>query len=658
MPLLTKSRFALVLDCPTKLYYKENKQYADKTLDDPFLLELAKGGFQVGALARCYYPNGYLIDRRKTNSYKALAKETLRLLQQENVIIYEAAFLYNNYFIHADIIEKKGSTIKLVEVKAKSFRPSEDKLIKQNQSNPKWDKYLFDVAFQNWVIKNSLAENGFDLKIENFLMLADKEATATANGLNQHFFFKKDTREIIISEELKNNPAILGNKVLCEINVNPEVEFIQQAAYPEGSFAERVKHYCEALISNTKIDTPVSVICKKCEFKNPENISNKQDGFKECWSKMAGFKENDFAKALAYNVWDFRKSDEFISSGRYFMEDLRKEDLEPKTKSKSSGIGMSRTDRQYLQILKYKSKDDDVYIRMDDLKEEMVNWKYPLHLIDFETTTTALPFYKNMHPYETVAFQFSHHIFYKDGKIEHEDEWINVEKGFFPNFQFARKLKEALTKDNGSVFRYAAHENTVLNHIYNQLEVSSETDKKELQKFIKTITHRKDKNKKNKFDWYGERSMIDLCDVIKKYYYNPLTNGSNSIKDVLPAILNTSKYLQEKYSAPVYGTSLYKSKNFLNQTWIEFANGKVKNPYKLLPPVFSETDDKLLDEKLSDEDSEIKEGGAAMAAYGLLQFSAISKAEADVIIKALLKYCELDTLAMVMIIEEFKNLIK
>jgi hypothetical protein len=152
--------------------------------------------------------------------------------------------------------------------------------------------------------------------------------------------------------------------------------------------------------------------------------------------------------------------------------------------------------------------------------------------------------------------------------------------------------------------------------------------------------------------------MIDLCDVVKKYYYNPLTGGRNSIKDVLPAILNTSKYLQAKYSLPVYGTSSLKSKNFSNQTWIEWENEKVKNPYKLLPPVFIEHDDAILEKLLSDENTAIQNGGAALAAYGLLQFTNISEAEANAIVKALLKYCELDTLAMVMIIEEFKQIAK
>jgi len=52
MHYLTKSRFKLALECTTKLYYNDNKQYANKAFEDNFLKELATGGFQVGALAQ------------------------------------------------------------------------------------------------------------------------------------------------------------------------------------------------------------------------------------------------------------------------------------------------------------------------------------------------------------------------------------------------------------------------------------------------------------------------------------------------------------------------------------------------------------------------------------------------------------------------------
>ena len=55
---LTKSRFQIGMECPIKLYYHLNSnQYANQKLDDTFLAALAKGGFQVGALAQEYYPD-------------------------------------------------------------------------------------------------------------------------------------------------------------------------------------------------------------------------------------------------------------------------------------------------------------------------------------------------------------------------------------------------------------------------------------------------------------------------------------------------------------------------------------------------------------------------------------------------------------------------
>ena len=57
---LTKSKFKLAIECPTKLYYAGKKEYYNKKKDDDFLQALAEGGFQVGELAQCYYPDGVL----------------------------------------------------------------------------------------------------------------------------------------------------------------------------------------------------------------------------------------------------------------------------------------------------------------------------------------------------------------------------------------------------------------------------------------------------------------------------------------------------------------------------------------------------------------------------------------------------------------------
>lgn len=127
MKVLTKSRFKLGLECPNKLFYTSKKEYANEKVSDPFLEALAQGGFQVEELARMHYPDGILIEGND-GDYELLWNQTQKLLLQENVIIFEAAFLYNGLFIRTDILVKRGNRIELIEVKSKSFNPSENNL--------------------------------------------------------------------------------------------------------------------------------------------------------------------------------------------------------------------------------------------------------------------------------------------------------------------------------------------------------------------------------------------------------------------------------------------------------------------------------------------------------------------------------------------------
>jgi hypothetical protein len=78
------------------------------------------------------------------------------------------------------------------------------------------------------------------------------------------------------------------------------------------------------------------------------------------------------------------------------------------------------------------------------------------------------------------------------------------------------------------------------------------------------------------------------------------------------------------------------------------------DPYQLLPKMFQNPDKELA---LFSDDDELRDGGAAMTAYAKMQFAKISEYERQETNKALLKYCELDTLAMVMLYEGWKDMI-
>lgn len=294
---------------------------------------------------------------------------------------------------------------------------------------------------------------------------------------------------------------------------------------------------------------------------------------------------------------------------------------------------------------------EEAWIDRTGLKAEMDSWTFPLHFIDFETSMPAIPFKQGRRPYEGIAFQFSHHIVEEDGEVRHQGEFLIAKPGEFPNYEFVRALRDELDKDEGSIFRYATHENTYLNQIWEQLKADDTVrDRDELCGFIETISHSKDKQIET---WCGRRDMVDMLELVRSYYYHPATKGSNSIKHLLPAILNSSDFLKSKYS------NRYTSRNFPEgKIWVDLNyDGTLKDPYKLLEPMFMGASESDLELLLSEEDERggIREGGAAMAAYMILQFEEMSDYERQEIERSLLQYCELDTLAMVMIYEAWRE---
>ncbi len=645
---LTKSRFKLGLECPNKLYFTSKKDYANKSLDDSFLQALAKGGFQVEALARLHYPKGVFIDTQNYE-YDLATNLTQEQLKKDSVSIYEAAFEHNGLFIRTDILSKKGNHIKLIEVKAKSFDPTDEFLFIgiRGGINSGWKSYLFDLAFQKYVAQKAYPQFTF----EAYLLMADKTKTAKVDGLNQLFRIPKDGNpRTDVSSNIGSLDEI-GESVLSEINVDAIINRIIANEYPyfdNLSFAESIKLFKESYQEDEYLNWPTKFgSCKGCEFKTTDEQEQEglKSGFKYCFEKQHNWKPSDFEKPNAFEIWNFRGKN-LVEENRLLMDAVTEEDINIKPEAGR----LAASERQWLQVEKAQQNDASIFVLKEELKQEMDTWKFPLHFIDFETSMVALPFTKGRVPYEQVAFQFSHHQLNEDGSIEHKNEYINNTPGEFPNFEFARALKKALSNDEGTIFRFAAHENTIVNAIISQLQSSYELDTQELVSFLKSISTA---TKNNVEQWNGERNVVDLNKVVKDYYYNPLTKGSNSIKAVLPASLHSSRYLKKKYSQPI-GEINVGSTNFeKNQIWLEKNGDTITNPYKMLPPLFDGWSMLDLDNTISELDG-IADGGAALTAYAKLQYVDIAQNERDEITSALLKYCELDTLAMVMIYEHFR----
>jgi len=651
---LTKSRFKLACECPTKLFYTRKDEYPDQKKDDPFMAALAEGGFQVGELAKLHYPGGLDV---KEKGYDAPLKVTNDYIDQnpDEAIIYEAAVRYKNLFIRVDVFIKRGNRIQLIEVKAKSFDSRNERpfLNGKGYIASGWKDYLYDVAFQKYVIQKAFP----DCVISSYLMLVDKAAVCVEDGLNQKF-------KIVSSGDMKEavqvgdvSQAHIDSRILKPVSADHEVNLIEcneDSSTPDPlSFEQRINLYADAYVNNKKIFTPISKSCEKCEFRATDDqlANEKKDGFKECWKHELKWKDSNFEQNTVLDIWNFHGKDKLIKKGTIRMVDVHEEDISPDPME--LGEPMSNKQRQWMQIDKYKNKDNSVFIDKAGLAKEIANWNYPLHFIDFETSRVAIPFYAGRKPYEQMAFQFSHHVIYEDGRVQHKGQYLNADSEF-PNYEFLRALKMELEGDEGTIFRYSYHENTVLNEICDQLEaeINPPHDKRELIDFVHRITY------KTGVRPAGPRCMVDLCKSVQDYTFYPSGRGRTSIKVTLPAILNNSAYLQSKYSKPIYGVGCQiNSLNFTDpMTWIEIKGGVVVDPYKRLPAMFQDWSDEDLEriERLSEEEG-IKEGGAAMMAWAKMHFTEMSEEEKGEIKKALLKYCELDTLAMVMIFEDWKS---
>lgn len=655
MKALSKSRFKLGLECPNKLYFSNNKEtYHNIKKEDPFLQALADGGFQVEEYSRLQYPNGVLIEEPKDRyDYQDLADKTTALLQQENVVIFEAAFYIDNLFIRTDILVKIGNLIELIEVKAKSINPHNDYNFvgKEGKLVSSWKPYLFDLAFQTHVAKLCL----IDYNITPFLCLVDKSKVATVEGLNQFFRVKQKSEKRTGVDVLVNDKNLLGENLLYHEDLSEVVSKIHDGTYKyydNLNFHEAITLLTDVRIKNEYPNWPTRFsACKNCEFKKDDSVEGqiKKSGFEHCLKKQFNWRDSDFKTSNIFNIWDL-KDPKLMEQGKLFKSQLTLEDI----KYKKTAGKLSRTERQWLQIEKERENDFTEFVDVEGLKAEMNQWTFPLHFIDFETSTVPLPFHIGRRPYEQIAFQFSHHIYHKDGRIEHANQYINTTSGEFPNFIFMQHLHDALVHDDGTIFRFSHHENTILNAIRDQLKASNYQFKDVLIPFIEKISKPRDKHPD---PWpVPKRNMVDLCDVIKKYYYNPYSYGSNSIKQILPAVLKSSQLVKNKYSKSISEINV-SSLNFpSHHIWLKEAHGEIVSPYKALPPLYENLSEEEIDNTISEIES-ISDGGAALTAYGKIQYTEISESEKKDIAKGLFHYCELDTLAMVMIYEHLKFLV-
>ena len=316
---LTKFLFNTALECPTKLYYSTNVEYYNKNSEDSFLQSLAEGGYQVGELARIYYSGGEFV---RTINKKAAYLQTNKLLKNKNVTIYEPAFMFDNFFIRADIVIKENKRIEIIEVKSKVFDGLDEKSFynKRNGNLSKnWLPHLYDIAFQKFVIA-SIYKN-YD--VEAFLFLPDNNKKASVDHLNMMFPIITHPSGLKTVRPAKGvNIENVGTQLLTKVNVTEIVNKIinDELGYKlPMPFKKYVYHLADKLILNKKIISKPHDGCSTCEFKT-DKVSELffSSGFEECWKPV--YERNGYTKEddSVLTLWNYKKKTGINGQGNIF----------------------------------------------------------------------------------------------------------------------------------------------------------------------------------------------------------------------------------------------------------------------------------------------------------------------------------------------------
>ncbi|EJK68659.1 hypothetical protein THAOC_10143 [Thalassiosira oceanica] len=646
---LTKTLFRKAVTCPRKLVYATRPDLypSQVTSGDGLAQYLADEGVRFGNYCKGMFPQGVEVGLSGTApTVENLVAETAGLLKRDTkrITVFEGAIRHEKFFLRPDILDRvtnedsnTAPELRLIEVKAKSWNSNKSyESLMWTRGKPKASflRYVQDVAFQAMVAKLSYPE----YKVSSWLMMPDRAKVMRPEMLCDTNFDEQ------VNSEGDENLVLADNQGIATlVNVDDAVaqvtgDFIDGRGLSEvaSSWADAIQGQLQGDVS---IDANIGARCSSCEYRDGK-------AFKMCWEEAT--KDDSHADLiLDLHAISEKKVKHFLQQKKYQMVDLTYEDFELNSGGMPNEVRkgvdpkkiITRAQRQFYQICTRKrestcpSERRSYIVRKDALQSEMRTWKYPLHFIDFETIAPALPHFSGDSPYDSYAFQLSHHTLDEDHEVKHSSEFLNTRYDTRPSIEFLDALYESIgpiLTEGGTLMQWSPHETrtlqTMLASPITQAELSPEKCAG-LSQFLQG----------------GSSPMVDLHQLASRHYYVDGSSASTSIKRLLKPTIDASDELKRLYGSPTYN-----GHNFTNFQWYqEDADGNAVDPYKLIEDFSSD-----------ETSSPIAHGGAAVAAYSDLVLGKVKEDVRKKTESSLLRYCELDTLAMVMIVQAWKDFLK
>jgi hypothetical protein len=621
VPSLSKSLFKLGLTCPIKLKHALAQPALPRQADgNEYMQQLARGGYMFEKLVKVYHPGEDMYVPKE--SHADASARTIAKIKAGDCMLHETTFAHGDLMARCDMVRVTGDTLDLIEIKSASAEV-ESKL----QADPKellkksWEPYVVDLAYQVHVARQALQAAGISKTIRAWFYLPNKLGVAGPEEVRGLFTLTENGSGDRPTVEYRG-AAKPGDETSL-IAILEATEAVAQAYPSEESIAEATSRLAGYVASGNWPKPELGMKCKTCEF----NVTGQTSGYDLCWGTQARAEHHLFTLGYLGSMeyrqpGTVRRIVELTAPRAPRITDLQDEDVAgdmPLQRGWKRQIMAVRTGRPFIspEIV----RDAATLLRC---KPE----NYPLFFLDYEGTRCALPSSPGSRPYGQVAFQWSCHVIDNPGASPRHVEWLDTENDN-PNLGFLESLRKLLG-EQGTIYHWADYEVVVTQELAD--EIRGDESKADLVSWV-------DRNwgtnaKAKKIAVLSER-CLDLLEISRGHFYDPAMMGSHSIKKVLPVVWKNPaiQKLFPKYAVDQHGQA-------------------VKSPYDALPALtLQDTKDSALDLSKLDDLDVVKNGTGAMRAYEHIRYglAAGDQAARKSMRRQLMRYCELDTAAMVMV---------
>ncbi|HXT70063.1 MAG TPA: DUF2779 domain-containing protein [Vicinamibacterales bacterium] len=608
---LSKSDYKIARTCPVKLYFRENG-YQDNRTGNAYLQLLADGGYMVEALAKARYPHGVQLSYGRDPAADFVT--TMRRLEAEEVVLFEATLVVGRRMARVDILEKKGRSVRVIEAKAKSFDGSEHWASlstgglgvfrgkrKPHSVSSEWREKIEDVAYQTLLLQALLP----DTSVTPWLALVDKSKRAKIDGITDLFALeyangRDGSPSVQTARYLGTAEQLADLDLITEVDVSAEVDSLRdEVASSATDFEGRLDDPLGKFLAGVNRGSH----CRDCEFR----VENAPSGFRDCWGDLAQPVPHVlelFSVGSAKAPGGEPLVEWAVANGRAGLLDVPVDGL-----AKSDGTVGPVAERQRRQI-EY-TRRNEVFVG-PNLKSYVSGLRGPIYCIDFECSRLALPYHSGMRPYGNVAFQWSCHIVSGLGSAPTHAEWLN-DVGAWPNQAFADSLRAAIG-DAGPVLTWSGYESHILREIVNDIARFGR-DASEIARWVDDLVRTR---------------VVDLHEWTKNEFFHPAMRGRTGIKYVMDAIWPEDAAMRAQF-----------------EEWTGLPADASNNPYASLPPI-----------EIKGALQNVHEGTGAMRAYQEMMYGSDrhDPAIAAAWSKLLRQYCHLDSLSMVLIVEHWRRM--